>query len=107
MGFGSSIESLVQLNNCTAHSHVENVEWIKLIFLPPNTTSHTQPMDQGIIRSLKAKYRSLAVRKLISALEKKERIPTISILSAIIVLGKNAASNKTFINCFKKVNISE
>ena len=33
-------------------------------------------MDQGIIQALKAKYRSLAVCKLILALEKKEPIDT-------------------------------
>ena len=59
-------------DNCTAHPHVEQLASIELIFLPPNTTSHTQPMDQGVICSLKAKYRSLAVRKLIAALEKKK-----------------------------------
>ena len=60
------------IDNCTAHPHVEQLASIELIFLPPNTTSHTQPMDQGVIRALKAKYRSLAVRKLIAALEKKK-----------------------------------
>ena len=54
----------VIIDNCTAHPHVEYLKWVELIFLPPNTTSHTQPMDQGIIRVLKAKYRSLAVHKL-------------------------------------------
>ena len=48
------------IDNCTAHPHVENLKWVELIFLPPNTTSHTQPKDQGVIRALKAKYRSLA-----------------------------------------------
>ena len=37
------------IDNCTAHPHVENLKWVELIFLPPNTTSHTQPMVQGII----------------------------------------------------------
>ena len=96
-------------DNCTAHPHVEQLASIELIFLPPNTTSHTQPMDQGVICSLKAKYRSLAVRKLIAALEKKNPVPTISILSAMVMLEKawNAVSNKTFSNCFKKAGISE
>ena len=69
------------IDNCTAHPHVEQLPSIELIFLPPNTTSRTQPMDQGVIRALKAKYRSLAVRKLIAALEKKNPVSTISILS--------------------------
>src|SRR5687767_6462496 len=30
---------------------------IKLIYLPPNTTAHLQPMDAGIIYSFKAKYK--------------------------------------------------
>ena len=77
------------INNCTAHLHVENLKWVELIFLPPNTTSHTQPMDQGITpQTLKAKYRSLAVRKLILALEKKEPTPKFSILSAMYMLKK-------------------
>ena len=96
------------IDNCTAHPHVEQLPSIELIFLPPNTTSHTQPMDQGVIRALKAKYRSLAVRKLIAALEKKNPVSTISILSAMVMLEKawNAVSNKTFFNCFKKAGIS-
>ena len=44
---------------------------VELIFLSPNTTSTTQPMDQGVIRSVKAKYRSLAIKKQIDALEKE------------------------------------
>lgn len=30
---------------------------IELVYLPPNTTAHLQPMDAGIIRSFKAKYK--------------------------------------------------
>ena len=59
------------IDNSTAHPYVEQLNSIELKFLPPNTTSHAQPMDQGIIRALKAKYRSLVVRKRIAALEKK------------------------------------
>ena len=66
-------------------------------------------MDQGIIRALKAKYRSLAVRKLILALEEKEPIPKFSILSVMYTLKKawDAISNQRFTNCFRKSGISE
>jgi hypothetical protein len=30
---------------------------IELVYLPPNTTAHLQPMDAGIINSFKSKYK--------------------------------------------------
>ena len=47
-------------------------------------------MDEVIIQALKAKYRSLAIRKLILALEKKEPIPKCSILSAMYMLTRHS-----------------
>lgn len=46
------------IDNCTAHLDIGGLKAIDLFFLPPNTTSVLQPMDQGVIRSLKAKYRT-------------------------------------------------
>ena len=105
----SKIKITLIIDNCTAQPHVENLKRVELIFLPPNITSHTQPMDQGIIRVLKAIYRSLAVRKLILVLEKKEPILKFLILSAMYMLKKawDAISNQTFTNCFRKSGISE
>ena len=40
------------IDNCPAHPLVDSLKALELIFLPPNTTSKTQLMDQGIIRSL-------------------------------------------------------
>lgn len=97
------------VDNCPAHPTVTGLEWIELIFLPPNTTSVTQPMDQGVIRALKAKYRSLAVRKQLANLEKGKQLPKISILTAMTMLNKAWGSipDRTFLNCFKKSGISE
>ena len=33
------------IDNCRIHPHVEQLNSIELIFLSPNTTPHTQPMD--------------------------------------------------------------
>ena len=42
-----------------ASSHVlQDLSNIRIQFLPPNMTSKLQPMDQGVIRSLKCHYRS-------------------------------------------------
>ena len=97
------------IDNCKAHPHVENLGWAKLIFLRPKRTSVMQPMDQGIIRSLKAKYRSLAVKKVISALEEKKALPKFSVLSTMLMLQKewDDIPNSTFTNCFRKAGISQ
>ena len=39
------------VDNCTAHHHIQDLQSIELIFLPPNTTSEIQPCDQGIINT--------------------------------------------------------
>jgi DDE superfamily endonuclease len=46
---------LLLIDNASSHQLEENEELsnIKLHFLPPNTTSHLQPIDQGIIHSFK------------------------------------------------------
>ena len=69
------------IGSCPTHHHIENLKSIKLFFLPANTTSATQPMGQGVIRSLKAKYRKNMVRKIIRNLEKSKALSVISILN--------------------------
>ena len=44
---------------------VINLTNIELVYLPPNTTAHLQPMDAGIIHSFKAKYKQEFCRDLI------------------------------------------
>ncbi len=96
------------VDNCPAHPQIGDLKAINLVFLPPNTTSHTQPMDQGVIHSLKAKYRHLVVQKYITSLELKEGIPKISILNAMdmLVSAWSMVAEETVVNCFKKSGIS-
>ena len=72
--------------------------------LTPNTTSILQPMDQGVIRSLKAHYRGRVVRLLCRTLEKKEPCPKISILPSKKILADSweIVTKETIINCFRK-----
>ncbi len=46
------------VDNAPSHIH-EGLEFtnITVVFLPPNTTSHIQPCDAGIIKNFKLKYR--------------------------------------------------
>ena len=61
-------------------------EAVELLFLPPNTTSELQPMDQGVIRALKTKRRSSIVKLCITYLEANGEVPRISILDAMRIL---------------------
>lgn len=96
------------VDNCPAHPEVLDLQSINLIFLPPNTTSMTQPMDQGVIRSLKAKYRRKVVQKYIMAVDSKKDLPKFTVLDAMMMLTQswNEVSENTIVNCFNKAGIS-
>ena len=95
------------VDNFPAHPDINDLNAIELVFLPRNTTSHTQPMDQGVIWSLKSKYRILSVRRIITALENDEDIPSFSVLDAMkmLVLVWESVNEETIINCFSKAAI--
>ena len=97
------------IDNCLAHPEIKNLTNINLIFLPPNTTSVLQPMDQGVIRSLKVHYRKKVVRLCIKAVERNKPLPKISILQAMkhLLSSRNAVSKETTVNYFKEFNISQ
>ena len=93
------------LDNCTAHPNISGLTNIKLVFLPPNTTAKTQPMDAGVIRCLKAHYRnSLAKMRLLAFEEKRDF--KVDVLEAMRLLRRawNSVSEVTLQNCFKKAN---
>ena len=92
-----------------AHPNVDNLKAIQLVFLPPNTTSKTQPMDQGVIRALKAFYCTNFVRPQIKYVDEGKTIPKINILQAMRMLVKSwdAVSINTVKNCFRKAGISQ
>ena len=45
------------------------------MYLPPNVTSILQRMDQGIIRSLKCKYRQIFLQKMKDSCSKNVLVP--------------------------------
>ena len=59
-------ENSLQLTNITLH------------YLPPNTTSHLQPMDAGIIHSFKAKYKQLYCKHILHQFERNINIEQLS-----------------------------
>ena len=81
----------------------------KKIFLPPNTTSVSQPMDQCVIRCLKAHYSKRLVKLILHNLDSNKLLPKVSFLAALQLLASawNEVSQTRIVNCFKKTKISE
>ena len=96
------------IDNCPVHTEIENLSHVKLIFLTPNTIWVSQPMDRGVISSLRAYYRKRPVRVILTHLDQVKPIPKVSLFKAmqLLVSAWNDVSNETVINCFRKPNIS-
>ena len=96
------------IDNGPAHPNIDNLKAIELVFLPPNTTSKPQPMDQGVIRALNAFYRTNVVRRQIRYIKAGRMTPKINIFEAMRMLVRSwdAASTNTVKNCFRKAGIS-
>nr|XP_024218269.1 tigger transposable element-derived protein 6-like [Halyomorpha halys] len=94
---------LLFIDNCSAHTHLPQFENIKIIFLPPNTTSRLQPMDQGIIKNFKQLYRTEVVKLILQKIENHETVD-ITILAAMRLARRawNDVKSATVANCFKK-----
>ncbi|XP_041377364.1 tigger transposable element-derived protein 6-like [Gigantopelta aegis] len=60
---------LLFIDNAPSHGQDLSVSNVTVKFLPANTTSVLQPLDQGIIKAFKARYRKYLMRSLISRME--------------------------------------
>lgn len=98
---------LLILDNCTAHPDINSdLTNIKLVFLPPNTTSVLQPLDQGIIKSFKAHYRKILISKVLQNLELKTNF-VVSILNALEYVKEawDSVIVDTISHCFNHSNL--
>ena len=59
---------LLFLDNATCHPHIK-LSNVRLAWFPANTTSVSQPMDQGIIRNVKVHYRKLFMQSLLANMD--------------------------------------
>ncbi len=55
---------LLFIDNCSAHTDLPTLSNIRIKFLPPNTTSKLQPLDQGFIKNFESLYRKEWFEKL-------------------------------------------
>lgn len=97
---------LILLDQAPCHPKImECFDNIEFLFFPKNATSHIQPLDLGIISSLKRHYKSILARHSLTYEDQNEI--KYSILDAMRSLEKawENVSSSTVVNCFKKSNI--
>ena len=103
-------KALLLVDNCMAHSLHEDLEHLQVVFLPPNTTSILQPLDQGIIRAFKAHFRRSMVLNLLQEIDDQENNDSTSLAKKLSVLDGivnlkfawDAVTIDTIMNCWKK-----
>ena len=86
------------------------LDHIKLIYLPPNTTAWLQPLDAGIIRSLKAGYRRRFVQYMVNYYEKHgEAAPKLDVLQVIYMVAEawDELPSSVVFHCWQKVGLVE
>lgn len=106
-------KALLFMDNAAVHNCVKLHQYsnITVKFLPPNTTAVLQPLDQGIIHSWKARYRSLLLRLLITRMDTAENVSDllkeISVKNAMefAVRAWNDLPESVIQNCFRKSGI--
>jgi hypothetical protein len=94
-------------DNCPAHPHIQDLSNIKLVFLPPNATSVLQPMNMGIIKSIKGYCKRFFVLQLID-LRERGLHNNVSLLDSISLMKDawDAVTPATVIDYFRKSGLS-
>lgn len=99
---------LLFIDNAPSHPADFELSNVTVKFFPPNTTSHLQPLDQGVIRAFKAHYRKRILQELLSRLDSADSASDlakkITVLDAVMWSAQawKNVSNECIQNCFSK-----
>ena len=104
---------ILMLDNAGCHpwSLKEKFSNIKMLFLPPNTTSQLQPLDLGIIQNFKVHYRNFLLRYVLGKIDEcdttSEVVNSVNILIAIrwVAQAWSLVKPETINRCFRKAGI--
>ena len=102
---------LLTLDNCTAHEKFQpQLKAAELLFLTPNSTSKTQPLDQGVVQIVKVHYRNAHLMQLVARLDAglPRKDFSINILQALTMLRDawDQVLPETISNCFRKAGFT-
>ena len=98
---------MIFLDKATSHNHNLKLTIVEFRFLPPNTTTKLQPLDLGIIRAFKARYRKDMIKHLLTQIgtceSTSELCKNINVLKVIhwTVRSWNETKTSTIESCFR------
>lgn len=100
------------VDNCPAHpKNIPGLQNVRVEFLPPNSTSVLQPMDQGVIKVLKQHYRKRLVQRFLIDMEQKRNVKpaSVNLLDAMYYLSAawDSIKPETILNCFRKAGFTK
>nr|XP_006010436.1 PREDICTED: tigger transposable element-derived protein 6-like [Latimeria chalumnae] len=101
---------LLLMDNATCHDVTLHLSHVKIEFLPPNTTSIIQPLDQGIIHSTKRHYKKHFLHRLVSVSDSNDEnmvskfVKSFSVLDAmhLVNVAWKSVTSTCITNCFIK-----
>lgn len=89
------------LDSASSHPLLNNLQSVKLIFLPPNISSYCQPFDQGVFQNFKILYRKSVLKHHLVSKNKINALDAILWIKSAI----NDIKRLTIRNCFIKSGI--
>lgn len=67
---------ILLIDNCTPHNETPKLDCIRVEYFPPNCTAVLQPLDQGIIKAVKTRYRALLMKHILQGIDRNEETKT-------------------------------
>lgn len=100
---------ILLIDGAPGHNRARSIQLsnTKVYIFPGNLTSHVQPCDAGIIRSLKSKYRQRLVKRMLRVYEQDESYIKMDINQAIRMLAAawDEVETQCIQNCWIKTGI--
>lgn len=103
---------LLLLDNCSAHRVNPRLTNVDLLFLPPNSTCKTQPLDMGIIANFKVCYKRRVIERILHDIGPNPATSsapmtkiTLSMAVQMMYAAWHEVKQQTVRNCFVKAGI--